>query len=360
MENILKPSSIGILSIIFLGGFFFIFNDINSYSDKTTHPALTDEIVDFYNYFAKNKLTEEEKYWLKQGSIDEDIPIRYVNHFYDPIYNRTWVKIYLGYLISTSKVWGQSSTAQALYDPAQNFAGMFNPAADPEGLSSYDYSWDRAIYDYKKGNKQRAYYALGHILHLIEDATVPEHTRLDPHIETHLIIEPFTDPSPYEDFTRQFNDQNLNLAEMLFDKGYKPKILNTLSNYFDETANYSNRNFFSEDTIVSKEFVEPKFDNLILLSDGWSYGIKEDEELNDYHLVKLWSSRIEPFNFKEATVNDNQILSDYWERLSRKAILNGAGVIALFHKEANNRTLASLDIYRFKDAAGIFTDGWLV
>lgn len=67
---------------------FFNYSNNNSfaYDDKTTHPALTNEIVDFYNLsFPNNQLTAQQKEWIVQGSIDEDAPPRWINHFYDPI-----------------------------------------------------------------------------------------------------------------------------------------------------------------------------------------------------------------------------------------------------------------------------------
>jgi len=43
-----------------------------------------------------------------------------------------------------------------------------------------------------QGEKEKAMFALGHILHLIEDSAVPDHTRDDGHIGD----------SPYELFTK--------------------------------------------------------------------------------------------------------------------------------------------------------------
>jgi hypothetical protein len=44
-----------ILALLLCSGAVF------AYDDKTTHPAITDEIVDFHNLFADQKLTSEEK-----------------------------------------------------------------------------------------------------------------------------------------------------------------------------------------------------------------------------------------------------------------------------------------------------------
>ncbi len=68
----------------------FVTGTVFAYDDKTAHPAITDEIVDFYNLYFDKKMTVEEKEWLIQGSILEDTEPRYINHFYDPIYQQGW------------------------------------------------------------------------------------------------------------------------------------------------------------------------------------------------------------------------------------------------------------------------------
>lgn len=89
MENhrFVKPN------IILLGGMLLTILAVPSfifaYDDTTTHPALTDEIVDHFNRFYPNKaLSVSQKELVKSGSIEEDEELRYFRHFYDPIYNR--------------------------------------------------------------------------------------------------------------------------------------------------------------------------------------------------------------------------------------------------------------------------------
>ncbi|PJC70007.1 MAG: hypothetical protein CO014_00920, partial [Candidatus Tagabacteria bacterium CG_4_8_14_3_um_filter_41_8] len=75
--------------IVFIAIFissFLITRAVFAYDDKTTHPALTSEVVDFYNLNFNQRITTEEKEWIIEGSILEDTPPRWVNHFYDPIY----------------------------------------------------------------------------------------------------------------------------------------------------------------------------------------------------------------------------------------------------------------------------------
>lgn len=305
----------------------------NAYSDKTTHPALTDEVVDLFNYYYPNlKLTNAEKEIVKQGSIDEDIPMRWMNHFYDPVYNRG---IY-GNL--TSKQWSQDTLAQS-----NKSQGTLSALGYKYFSSEGDYSWDRAVFEYVHGDKNRALLALGHTLHLIEDATVPDHTRNDGH-------PPIADMgSPYEGWTSQFSAQNFHLADELIKNNKKPVIFDSLNKYFDELAIYSNNNFFSKDTIFDKEYLLPNIQSVKeeRLSDGLMHTF-------GYNNKNAKLVEIDPeFNFETGVFTekykindvDNLILSDYWNLLSSQAVLDGAGVVKLFFNEVEKekQTLALLN-----------------
>ncbi|OGD32525.1 hypothetical protein A3C91_03805 [Candidatus Azambacteria bacterium RIFCSPHIGHO2_02_FULL_52_12] len=59
-----------------------------AYEPTTTHAGLSDQIVEFYNLSARDKINAAEKELITLGSIDEDNPAtRALNHFYDPIRN---------------------------------------------------------------------------------------------------------------------------------------------------------------------------------------------------------------------------------------------------------------------------------
>ena len=279
-----------------------------AYDDKTTHPALTQEIVKFFNHsFPDNALNDQEKELLIQGSIDEDSGTRPMQHFYDPVYKRGLV---LGKEWMSSKHWAQNTKAQAGIT-ASALAGTFKPLFS----SNEDYSWDRAIYEYTWGDKTRGLKALGHILHLLEDATVPDHTRNDPH-------PPYLElGSPYEFWTEQFDRQNIKIFSELSNQ--KPIVLANINNYFDTLATYSNNNFFSRDTILDKEYDRPIINNYI---DG--FGLSVDS----YPLVQ----KIKKFDGTiEYSLVDNKrvILNSYWTLLSKQAVLHGAGAMKLFFDE---------------------------
>lgn len=184
-----------------------------SYNDTITHPSFTGNITQVYNANFDKKLSDQDINWLKQGSIEEDIPIRWMNHFYEPNTNKgIW-----GF--SSSKDWAQNPTLQSGY------IGMKG-----------DQSWQKAIDSYAKGDEKSDFIALGHILHLIEDATVPAHTRLDAHIHG----------DPYERWVEESIGANIN-----FD--VQPVVTGNLSDAFYQLAVHSNRYFLSEDTIENDE-----------------------------------------------------------------------------------------------------------
>src|SRR3989344_2898781 len=88
---------------------------IFAYDDKTTHPALTNDIIELFNYsYPDLALSSEEKIFVKQGSIEEDAFGRWMRHFYDPVYNRGLI---FGQEWQSSKDWAEDTVAQRLLDP---------------------------------------------------------------------------------------------------------------------------------------------------------------------------------------------------------------------------------------------------
>ena len=323
--------------ILFLSIPLFVFG----YSDTTTHPALTKEIARFFNYHHPERfLDAHEIGLLMKGSIDEDEETRWLRHFFDPVHDRGLT--ILGKTWESSKDWSQDTLAQAEEDGAfrdTTYGSIFSLFSSPS-----DYSWERAIYDYAWIDEERGLESLGHILHLLEDATVPDHTRNDPHpnILSHSAL---LDESPYESWTAQFGVNNTNMLEGMKSESNKPRIASSLNDYFNVTANYSNNNFFSKDTIF--DYTRPTYSITVLqkLSDGLfhQFGYAELDGIK-YKLIQLGIRRLGGIE-KVTTIEDadNLITADYWALLSKEAIKNGAGLIKLFfdevEKEKQTRTL---------------------
>src|SRR3989344_4132166 len=117
---------------VFIAGALVAFSLVRAYSQLSTHPELTDEIVDFWNARAPEdqRISNGSKQRARHGSIDEDTPPRWVNHFYDPQSCEGWTGenwgpqdrnaiqalsatlITPGYTPLASPSWAQNSLAQ--------------------------------------------------------------------------------------------------------------------------------------------------------------------------------------------------------------------------------------------------------
>ncbi len=301
MEKKLNNKKVFILLLVSLGLPFSVY----AYEPTTTHAGLSQEIVSFYNLGHGRTLTDTEKELVIQGSIDEDTPrLRVLNHFYDPI-RKVGIEGY-----RTSKEW------------ATNGAIVEN-----------EFSWPKVIQYYAEGDEQKAFIGLGHILHLIEDVGVPDHTRNDPHIGVGA-IGMFTGTSPFEDWTNDNKNRETmrGLGERIFKTGEIGKTFGDLGDFFDFIANYSNKNFFSKDSIKNAvyQYQDPKVSGS---DENYVYGF--DPFTNQK--VKLLGIFYDENHVKYFALNnkdDKSVLSSYFDRLSKQIILSGSGVVDLFLREA--------------------------
>src|SRR3989344_2261714 len=302
---------------ILLGGMLFFGIPLfsSAYSNKTTHPALTDKIIDHFNRFYSDRaLSISEKELVNLGSKEEDEETRWLQHFYDPIYNRGLVTLEKEW--ENAKSWSQNTLTQASEDGVwkdSTYGSIFSLFS-----SDSDFSWERAIYEYAWGDKNRAMLALGHVLHLLEDASVPDHTRNDPHPHIAELFS-ISNASPYEVWTKKFTPDNLALRI-----NESPITLGSLNGYFDSMAGYSNRNFFSKDTVLANDYALPHIEGIIYENSQF-FAYTFDEKSQKYKLVKMVvdfsdSTKLIPF-----FDNNDSVLTDYWSRLSKQAVLHGAG-----------------------------------
>lgn len=272
---------------VFLGRVF-------SYNDTVSHPFLTANIADVYNANFDKKLSLDEINLLMMGSFEEDTPPRWMNHFYEPSSNNgIW-----GFM--SSKDWAQNPTAQS----ASNML-----------LAGGDQTWQKAIDSYVVGNNKAAFKALGHVLHLLEDATVPAHTRLDTHISG----------DPYEGWVEKNVGMKIHF-------NISPVNVSNLSDAFYQIASYSNKYFLSEDTLDVGNLNFERAD--IKLDDGKyrRYGMIKDGPGNIFR-----GFRIEKTFFSEKYFIDDYVNFDYFNLLGPKAVSYGAGVIDLFFREAEKK-----------------------
>ncbi len=264
-------------------------SQVFSYNDTITHPSLTDNIARLYNVNSSNKMNSQEIGWLKNGSVEEDLAPRWLSHFYGPQSGGgLW-----GF--ASAKDWAQGQTLQSL-------------------AIGGNQTWQKAIDAYAAGDEKTAFVALGHILHLLQDMTVPAHTRLDAH--------PSGDP--FETWVKN--------QEALFIDVSNVAYLDNLNQYFDALASYSSKYFLSKDTINIdttnlkhdlKETEKGKANCIIIELEGIKFCIVAFKQSN--------------FGGEELFIDDPIVHSDYFNLLAPKAVSYGAGVIKLFFDEAEKK-----------------------
>lgn len=308
-----------------------------AYSDDTTHPALTQEIIDFYNRSFPGSVTAEEAEWIIEGSMLEDTPPRWINHFLDPVSGEGWRGEKTG-IIDPGTVRALSAMGLSTAEPLSAIAWISSYVAqDRYRAYGGNRSWGRGLELFVAGDRREAYLSLGAALHLLEDMTVPDHTRNDTH--AHAIEGLTGDPgSPYENYTAKWNRETikaLNIPANLSAAGFKPIKEYTIADYLEKTAQYSNNFFFSKDTINDPKYALP---SITREDDNFAYG--KDENGSEFVLARI-ESRISEEKFIKNIVLDQKpkdypILDGYFDRLARRAILAGAGVVDLWKHKAED------------------------
>ncbi len=295
-----------VLNLVFVGRVF-------AYDTNIAHPGIAGLAVKAYNKNNTNKITAEQYLWIQQGVVEEDVPTRWLNHFYDPVYNRG---LWFITQHESSKAWSKDPVGQKSYSKGDN-------------------SWQRAISDYRSGDQELAFKELGHSIHLVSDALVPAHTRDDIHAPK---------PDSYEEYVKN-NWDRLNK-----DINVRPIYKNKLEDVFDEAANYSNNNFYSDDTIEDKNYkiIDTKEKIFKIDNDDYSFYQSSKDGFNLFFdkNVYSWQDILKGNVKKDLSLNNNVILSDYAHHLLPKAVAYSAGAIKLFLDETQKNQTDKLPLFR--------------
>ncbi len=303
------------------------------YSDTTTHPALSKEAVEFFNESQDEELlSERDKFAIMRGSVAEDESFRFMRHFYDPTRNVGLTAFTAGTgrtVWPSAKEWAEDTISQA--EKSSVFRAMIGKTLARRFSSPTDYSWERAIFDFVHGDRERALESLGHVLHLLQDMTVPDHTRDDPHPP----IGEFG--SPYEGYTKKFSPFTIpDISDSLWKRGASIRSYQKLGDIFDATAHYSNANFYSKDRVVGA-YNLPDPEEVPI---GEDFVLWHDPDGNEFHLARVFNKRrvITGEVIREYSLVDDEgiVLGDYWRLLSERAVRAGAALIDLFFREVEH------------------------
>lgn len=297
----------------------------------TTHTLITQQAVALYNeLYPDAPISDERLTFLVDGARREDDPLRWLNHFYDPIHNTGLSHngaidpLFQFGEWESSKKWSRDEQNQSRIAYSPLIATLLSSLQKKQVERFFPtsiFTWDRAIKYWVDGDVEMAMITLGHILHLTQDASVPDHTRNDPHVSG----------SPYEDFVAQSSVIESSKGAYRSLKG-SYKTYPSLDDAFDDIATYSNQNFYSKDTIgIQSGYNLPDISH-VERSGAGSYAYSNSGNILAFRKANKNSVVFD--SSYNLTIEDSKILNSYWSLLSPRAIINSAGVIDLFFKEA--------------------------
>jgi len=204
--------------------------------------------------------TEINGKWIQKHIIDggewEDVGGRSLNHFHNPLTDKG--------------NWGGQSAILWATLPAG--AQSVSPLASWNDVRAY---YERALTDRDKASREQwfalTFQGVGQLMHLVQDMSVPAHTRNDAHLledgyenwckQVTKEITEYKSYAVYGSYT-PFNN-TLFLIPQLFDSnqynGSNPDI--TISSASIGLSEYANANFFSGDTINASSFSHPQTDS---------------------------------------------------------------------------------------------------
>jgi len=314
--------------------------------------------------------------WMKDGgSLEDETVCRSKFHFHDP--TKTWDSagltnvaidtFCLDYRHRSSLVWAQDADNLWTWQKARQyyFEALTNTNKD--------------IREQKMANTFRS---LGQVIHLLTDSSVPAHARNDIHIFPFLVpgigVE-IGDPT-FESWTKN-NIYNLNYNGVIIDQSiFSEAVANSsapiaISALWDQDkyngsnptvttgssiglTEYSNANFFSEDTIFTA-FSYPawssveEYEEIIDTTTGEvrTYLRKtNDGELIEHLAAGKWFYKYLPSGLKRLGLKlDEKVYSDYASKLIPLAVGYSAGLLNYFFRGDIEITLPDSGVYAFTD-----------
>lgn len=366
-----------LVSVILLNGI-----DCHGYREKA-HRAINSNIVNqkiasgsLKGYFAvqlgyssvrsvvNNKPIDE---WFEEAGAQEDKPaIRTVHHFLDPISNGAIV----GFFDPTA-VW------------AQKEAGKQYPGGSYSWRDAREYFFSALTSntgDVREAYLAESFRALGQVMHLVADMSVPEHTRDNSHI-TISTIEKWAEeafdkntPEPFfknysSRLTRALNNPVPPDPSLLRQPGKFPGAPIPIANLYDfelytkgsspdntitqpiGLAEFTNANFFSRDTIF-KDYDYPA-ESSVQLYEEWDdesgkpmkfiRKIKDGEPVEHLAQTKVFYKYL-LFKTNGYTIVNDKVYADYLEKLIPRAVGYAGALVDYFYRGRIDLTFNPTDV----------------
>jgi hypothetical protein len=373
-----KSISIFKISILII----LLFYNLTFALETDTHKAINLHIAESplngfsINQYLKNNLGISEgiekmldgrkvKFWLRDGGEYEDKPpwtipyTRSFNHFHNPL--EPLDRAGYGGTFKSALQWTQLPAAEQW--PGGHYSW--------HDVRLY-YFWALTSLDL---NSRNIYFAetfrgLGQLMHLIQDMSVPAHTRNDGHLlynyEKWAKIEINKNTIPnyqpvYFDNTLICQSNPLGTVPIanLFDTNRY-----TGSNPSDTTQNniglseYTNANFFSSDTIFKTGFPYPTWSSVVENDELDGAGrvktylkkIRDGEVINRLAVGK-WFYKYLPASLKNNGLQlDDTVYSDYAQKLIPRAVGYSAGLLNYFFR--GEMSVSALPVFYSNNAIG--------
>ncbi len=284
-------------------------------------------------------LYERVRQLIEDGSFNEDYNWNAINnpllsHFYEPISNTAGVS-YFGLFPPSAYDWANASNNMWSWRSARQY---FYYGLVPNPYVDMNLSL------------AKAFEGIGHIIHLVQDMSVPAHTRAD----LHASLFPFSlifAPDPYEEYTNKMG--SFDYPSFSFPYWNTPTTTDAPKQFWDidtytggaipssdhiGLAEYTNMNFFSQHTIF-KNFPNPAKENTTaqLVEQRARDGKADKVE----YVMGYQSERLAAYSYVNKYVLfpgqweyniDDEVNADYASQLIPRAVGYSAGLLNYFFR----------------------------
>jgi hypothetical protein len=307
--------------------------------------------------------------WFREGGLKEDIPywympyLRSVNHFHNPLTDQGFSGIWgTGFLSGESSIqWSQKPK------------GTQSPGGYYSWFDVRDYFY-KALTSINKTTREQnfadMFRGLGQLMHLVEDLSVPEHTRDDGHYGPAY--------EAWVEGTDEYGNRNVDISTVIpifFDSSAignpNPLAAVPIANLFDTNqydgtnpnittqiniglSEYTNANFFSGDTINFSNFPYPQTEGMPIVERNFTNTLWNTIYPRQYYLKNCCGETnggqgyllsavdyldyyrqqypLLSFALPKIPILDNNVYRDYASLLIPRAIGYSAGLLDYFFR----------------------------
>lgn len=315
-------------------------------NNMKTHPWLSLRSIQIFERSTGTSLPLEVKEQIVLGSIEEDYDITGTSTVADysnvqtnqPLSAWQWDSEQIvtadvnrsenHFMNSDNDVDGLTNGAPFV-NTARNVSALKWANDDPRNLTNF-------VMAKAEGNTLKGWRYLGHILHILEDMTVPAHVRNDAHIIYENYEGYMAEKVPAELFLLAGDDPAM--------QPWEPSNID-ISPFFQELSDYTRANYFSEHTVFKNNYYGIDLPVAAVSSedDHYFYGTNGNRIANKgllfWAVYSTATSSADPRPLGETNYDlvktfariNQSVAEDMFSDLGPRAIQYGAGLIKLFH-----------------------------